>query len=67
MGWRGPIPYTAPREAVVFKQECGLREAGHVIQSVLGSSVLRAVARQLERGFPEGSEPDTPALRHLAF
>ena len=33
-------------------QDCSLREAGMLCHGTLGAAVLKAVCRQLERGFP---------------
>ena len=33
-------------------QDCSLREAGLLCHGTLGAAVLKAVCRQLERGFP---------------
>ena len=49
-----------------LKQQCTLQEAGMMCQALLGTAVLRASARQLERGFPTGAELDLPAARFLA-
>ena len=44
--------------------ECSLQEAGRAVHRALGCAVIRAVARQLERGFPakeQGSGANAPA------
>ena len=48
------------------KQGCSLREAGLACHGTLGAAVLKAVCRQLERGFPlpgEGSGSEASAGR----
>ena len=65
--WGGGARFLTQRLVRQFslKQGCGLQEAGRECQTVLGSAVLRAVCRQLERGFPSAEELE-PLVRRGA-
>ena len=63
--WRGGARFLLLRlgKAWALKHGCSSREAYRTCQDRLGVAVLRAVCRQLERGFPEpGVETEPPPV-----